>query len=69
MNWIVDKIALLATGIVCTAGAWAILHYSGQWFFPVATVIGVLLLYRDNQRLRTLLKEHGIDSTRRLSGD
>ena len=69
MNWIGDKIALLATGVVCAAAAWAILHYSGKWFFPAATVIGVLLLYRDNQRLRTLLKEHGIDPKRKLSDD
>lgn len=69
MNWIVDKVALLATSIVCAAGAWAILYYSGKWFFPVATIIGVLLLYRDNQRLRTLLKDHGIDPKRKFSGD
>jgi membrane protease YdiL (CAAX protease family) len=67
MNWIGDKIALLATAVVCAAGAWAILHYSGTWFFPVATVIGVLWLYRDNQRLRALLKEHGIDPKRKFS--
>lgn len=61
MNWISDKIALLAVSVVCAVGAWAILHYSGKWFFPAATIIGVLLLYRDNQRLRMLLKKHGID--------
>lgn len=69
MNWIGDKIALLATAVVCAAASWAILRYSGKWFFPAATVVGVLLLYRDNQRLRTLLKSHGIDPKRRLSGD
>jgi uncharacterized membrane protein len=69
MNWIVDKIALLATSVVCAACAWAILAYSGKWFFPVATAIGVLALYLDNQRLRTLLKDHGIDPKRKFSGD
>lgn len=69
MRWIGDKIALLAVSVVCAAAAWVILHYSGMWFFPAATVVGVLLLYRDNQRLRTLLKNHGIDPKRRLSGD
>lgn len=61
MKWVGDKLALLVTSIVCAAGAWALLHYSGQWFFLAATVIGLLLLYLDNRRLRTLLEKHGID--------
>lgn len=61
MNWIGDKIALLLVSMACAAAAWAILHYSGEWFFPAITLFTVVSMFIDNRRLRALLKKHGID--------
>lgn len=61
MNWVSDKIALLLVGVVCAAGAWAILHYSGEWFFPAITLFALVSMFFEIRRLRTLLKKHGID--------
>ncbi|GLU35678.1 hypothetical protein WKR88_12785 [Trinickia caryophylli] len=61
MNWIGDKIALLLVGTACAAGAWAILHYSGEWFFPAITLLTVVSMFFENRRLRALLRKHDID--------
>lgn len=61
MNWLSDKIALLLVSVVCAAGAWAILHYSGQWFFPAATLLSLISMFLEIRRLRALLEKHGID--------
>ncbi|MEM5338456.1 hypothetical protein [Paraburkholderia azotifigens] len=60
MNWMTDKITLIVVACVCAAGAWALLHYSGQYFFPVITIVAVACFYADNRRLRALLKKNGI---------
>ncbi|MBN3761153.1 hypothetical protein [Burkholderia sp. Ac-20365] len=67
MKWMTDKLALIVVAIACAAGAWALMHYSGDWFFPVVTLVAVLCFYVDNRRLRALLRQHNIDprSTRR----
>ncbi|VVD31039.1 hypothetical protein [Paraburkholderia dioscoreae] len=68
MSWITDKLALILGACACAAAAWAILHYSREWFFPVVTVIAIVCFYVDNRRLRSLLKEHGIDPQRTKRG-
>jgi uncharacterized membrane protein YfcA len=67
MKWMTDKLALTVVAIACAAGAWALTHYSGDWFFPVVTLVAVLCFYIDNRRLRALLRQHNIDprATRR----
>jgi len=44
-----------------STGAWAILHYSGQWFFPAATLFSLISMFLEIKRLRCLLAKHGID--------
>ncbi|MEX3969833.1 hypothetical protein [Paraburkholderia caribensis] len=61
MTWMTDKVALVVVACACAAGAWALLHYSGEWIFPVVTIVAVVCFYVDNRRLRALLKENGID--------
>lgn len=61
MSWISDKVALLLVSLVCAAGAWAILHYSGQWFFPAITLFSLISMFLEIKRLRSLLATHGID--------
>jgi len=65
MNWIGDKILLLVVGVVGAAGSWVLLAYSGKWFFLVCTLIAFLSLFSENDRLRRLLREHGIDPKRK----
>lgn len=36
---IADGLALVAFAVGVVAVAWALLHYSGEWFFPVAALI------------------------------
>ncbi|MEX3810688.1 hypothetical protein AB3X96_10510 [Paraburkholderia sp. BR13439] len=66
MNWIVDKAALLLAAIACAAIAWALIHYSGQWFALLLFILAGL--YADNQRLRNRLKDLGEDPSRRSKG-
>lgn len=61
MKWMTDKFALVVVAAACAAGAWAVLHFSGEWIFPAITVVAVLCFYLDNRRLRALLRQHGID--------
>ncbi|WP_343654393.1 hypothetical protein [Paraburkholderia caribensis] len=61
MNWMTDKITLVVVACVCAAGAWALLRDSGQYFFPVITIVAVVCLYIENRRPRALLKENGFD--------
>ncbi|RDU97926.1 hypothetical protein DWV00_15420 [Trinickia dinghuensis] len=61
MSWVSDKVALLLVGIVCSTGAWAVLHYSGQWFFPAITLFALVSMFLEIRRLRALLLKHGID--------
>ncbi|KVD70113.1 hypothetical protein WS62_13155 [Burkholderia sp. ABCPW 14] len=61
MNRLTDRLALIAFAIVVAAVAWALLHYSGEWFFPVATLIALALLVIQNQKLKKRLKDLGDD--------
>ncbi|WP_175918235.1 hypothetical protein [Burkholderia pyrrocinia] len=61
MSRIADRISLIASAVVVAAAAWALLHYSGNWFFPVATLIALVALLADNQRLRKRLRDLGED--------
>lgn len=65
MSTVLDKASLLLAAIACAAAAWAILHYSGEWFFPAVTLIALISLYLDNRRLRSILKEHGISASKK----
>ncbi|MDN7672993.1 hypothetical protein QZM22_10760 [Burkholderia oklahomensis] len=62
MSWLTDRLALIAFAIVIAAVAWALLHYSGEWFFPVATLIALALLVVQNQKLKKRIKDLGDDS-------
>ncbi|WP_321878949.1 hypothetical protein [Burkholderia cepacia] len=59
MSRIADRIGLIAAAVVVAAVAWALLHYSGNWFFPVAALIALVALLADNQRLRKRLRDLG----------
>ncbi|MEX3957191.1 hypothetical protein [Trinickia sp. EG282A] len=61
MSWISDKFALVLVAVVCAAGAWALIHYSGQWFFPAVTLFSLISMFLEIRRLRALLAKHGID--------
>ncbi|KVE34325.1 hypothetical protein [Burkholderia sp. BDU5] len=61
MNRLTDRLALIAFAIVITAVVWALLHYSGEWFFPVATLTALTLLVIQNQKLKKRLKDLGDD--------
>ncbi|MGF6290704.1 putative membrane protein [Paraburkholderia youngii] len=68
MNWIVDKAALLLAAIACAALAWALFHYSGQWFAVLLFILAIAGLFADIQRLRNLLRDLGEDPSRRSRG-
>jgi hypothetical protein len=65
MNWLMDKAALLLAAIACAGAAWGLIHYSGQWFYLLLFVLAFAGLFADNQRLRTRLKELGVDPSQR----
>lgn len=56
-----DRIGLIAAAVVVAAMAWALLHDSGDWFFPVATLVALVALLADNQRLKKCLRDLGED--------
>ncbi|KVG06888.1 hypothetical protein [Burkholderia thailandensis] len=62
MSRLTDRLALIAFAIVIAAVAWTLLHYSGEWFFPVATLIALAVLVVQNQKLKKRLKDLGDDS-------
>ncbi|MBB5422862.1 putative membrane protein [Paraburkholderia sp. JPY158] len=68
MNWIVDKAALLLAAIACTVLAWALIHYSGQWFAVLLFILAIAGLFADNQRLRNRLRDLGEDPGHRSKG-
>ncbi|ACB63813.1 hypothetical protein KDX32_02810 [Burkholderia ambifaria] len=59
MKWLADKAALFASALVLAGLAWAVLHFAGQWYFAIGTTLAVALLFIDNHRLRTRLRELG----------
>lgn len=61
-----DRVLLALTAIVLTCAAWAMLHYLGDSYFSVASTILVVVLFAENWRLHKLLREHGIESKRKL---
>ncbi|OXI84724.1 hypothetical protein CFB40_27345 [Burkholderia sp. AU31652] len=61
MSRMADGISLIAAAVVVAAVAWALLHYSGNWFFPVATLVALVALLADNRRLRKRLRDLGDD--------
>ncbi|QVN19418.1 hypothetical protein [Burkholderia pyrrocinia] len=65
MSRIADRIALIATAVVVAALVWAVLHYSGDWFFLAATIIAFAVLLADNHRLKKRVRELGGDSRER----
>ncbi|NUY30315.1 hypothetical protein F0160_07255 [Paraburkholderia sp. JPY303] len=68
MNWIVDKAALLLAAIACAVLAWALIHYSGQWFPLLLFILAFAALFADNQRLRNRLRDLGEDPSHRSKG-
>ncbi|MFP3504564.1 hypothetical protein [Burkholderia sp. SIMBA_062] len=65
MSKVSDRIGLIAAGVVVAAASWTLLHYSGNWFFPVATLIALAALLADNRRLKKRLRDLGEDSRSR----
>ncbi|WP_336816895.1 hypothetical protein [Burkholderia gladioli] len=63
MNRTTDKLMLIVAAIVLAAIAWALLHYSGNWFFPIASLVVLALLVTQNQKLKRKLKELNGDSS------
>ncbi|VWC94384.1 hypothetical protein [Burkholderia contaminans] len=61
MSRMADGISLIAAAVVVAAVAWALLHYSGNWFFSVATLVALVALLADNRRLRKRLRDLGDD--------
>jgi hypothetical protein len=56
MNKVVDTVALLSTALALAAFAWVVLHYSGRWFFPAATVVVLVALALQNHRLKKRMR-------------
>ena len=54
-----DSLSLLATGIVCSAFAWAFWHYLGNEAFSVLNTLFLVSAVADNFRLRRLLRGKG----------
>ncbi|KER68303.1 hypothetical protein HR51_27880 [Burkholderia cepacia] len=65
MSRIADRVALIAAAVVVAALAWAVLHYSGNWFFLAATIIAFAALLADNHRLKKRVRELGGDPRER----
>ncbi|WP_321804193.1 hypothetical protein [Burkholderia sp. BCC1993] len=65
MSKLSDRVSLIAAAVVVAAVAWTLLHYSGDWFFPVATLIALVVLLADNRRLKKRLRDLGHDSRSR----
>lgn len=63
MNRTTDKLMLIVAAIVLAGIAWALLHYSGNWFFPIASLVVLALLVTQNQKLKRKLKELNGDSS------
>ncbi|WP_244096393.1 hypothetical protein [Burkholderia dolosa] len=57
MKWLADKAALLASAVVLAGLAWAVLHFSGQWYFAVGATLAVVLLFVENHKLKKRLRE------------
>jgi Flp pilus assembly protein TadB len=67
MSRLGDRVLLVLAALVLAGGAWAMLHYSGEWFFPVASIIVLILLVVQNQRLKRRLKGEAEREPRRKS--
>jgi lipoprotein signal peptidase len=65
MTWLLDKSALLLAAVACAGAAWGLIHYSGEWFYLLLSVLAFGGLFADNRRLRNRLKEMGADPSRR----
>lgn len=65
MSRLADKLALVAAAVAIAAIAWVLLHYSGDGYFPTATIIAFVALLADNRRLRKRVRELGGDPNRR----
>ncbi len=63
MNRATDKLMLVIVAIVLAAIAWALLHYLGNWFFPLASLVVLALLVTQNQKLKKKLKERTSESS------
>ncbi|WP_334042058.1 hypothetical protein [Burkholderia ambifaria] len=61
MSKVSDRFGLIAAAVVVAAASWTLLHYSGNWFFPVATLIALAALLADNRRLKKRLRDLGED--------
>ena len=57
MKWIIDKAALIFISLVASALAWAVLSYSGEWFFLGATILSVIVLITKNDSLKKKLRD------------
>lgn len=65
MKVVLDKVLLVLAAIACAAVAWALIHFLGRWFFLGLAVVVFVSLYASNTRLRTMLRERGIDPRKR----
>jgi hypothetical protein len=60
MSRLADRALLILAAVVLAGGAWAMLHYSGEWFFPAASLVVFVLLVVQNHRLRKRLKSGAV---------
>ncbi len=60
--WIIDRALLLLTSVILAGVAWATIHYLGDSYFSVSTIVLIVVLFAENWRLHKLLREHGIST-------
>jgi hypothetical protein len=60
-----DRVGLVLVSIAFSAIAWATFLYAGEWVIPVTTTLMLLGFAWEVSRLRWILREHGIDYSRR----
>ncbi|MFA8323838.1 hypothetical protein ACEPT7_02460 [Burkholderia ubonensis] len=57
MSRLRDRLGLIAAAVFASGVVWAMLHYAGQWYFPLATAIAFAALLAENGRLKKRLRE------------
>ena len=64
-KWALDRVGLVLVSIVLSTIAWLTFRYAGEWVIPVTEALMLIAFAFEVDRLRRILREHGIDYSRR----